>query len=205
MRRRLASVAASRRSDFSLRRRYFSTPAASSMMRRRSSGLALSTASIWPWLMITCCWRPTPESLQQLLDVEQAAGHAVDGVLAVTRPEERAGDRDLVELDREDARRVVDREAHFGPTERRALGAAGEDHIVHLLRADGGRRLCTEYPTNGVDHVGLARPVGADNDRDPRFQLERRDVCERLETLDLQRFQEHGVSLGEPCEPSTLG
>jgi hypothetical protein len=26
-------------------------------------GRALSTASIWPWLMITCCWRPTPESL----------------------------------------------------------------------------------------------------------------------------------------------
>ena len=32
------------------------------MMARRSSGRALSTASIWPWDTMTCCWRPTPES-----------------------------------------------------------------------------------------------------------------------------------------------
>ena len=61
-RRRLASVASRRRSAFSLRLRYLRTPAASSMIARRSSGRALSTASIWPWLTITCCWRPTPVS-----------------------------------------------------------------------------------------------------------------------------------------------
>ena len=59
---RLASVASRRRSAFSLRLRYLSTPAASSTIARRSSGRALSTASIWPWLTITCCWRPTPAS-----------------------------------------------------------------------------------------------------------------------------------------------
>ena len=59
---RLPSVAERRRSAFSLRLRYFRIPAASSMMRRRSSGRALSTASIWPWLTITCCCRPTPVS-----------------------------------------------------------------------------------------------------------------------------------------------
>src|SRR5688572_26545083 len=32
------------------------------MTLRRSSGRALRTASIWPWLTITCCWRPTPVS-----------------------------------------------------------------------------------------------------------------------------------------------
>ena len=37
---------------------------------------------------------------QQLLDVEQPAGHAVDGVLAVAAAEQRAGDGDLGELDR---------------------------------------------------------------------------------------------------------
>ena len=76
---------------------------------------------------------------QQLLDVEQPAGHAVDGVLAVARAEQRAGDRDLGELDREQPGRVVDRERHLGPTERRPLGGAGEDDVVHLLGAHGGR------------------------------------------------------------------
>ncbi len=55
-------MASSRRSAFSLRLRYLSTPAASSMIARRSSGRALSTASIWPWLTMTCCWRPTRAS-----------------------------------------------------------------------------------------------------------------------------------------------
>ena len=53
---------ANRRSDRSLRRRYLSTPAASSITARRSSGRASRMASRWPWLMITCCWRPTPVS-----------------------------------------------------------------------------------------------------------------------------------------------
>ena len=42
---------------------------------------------------------------EQLLDVEQAARHAVDGVLAVAGAEQRAGDRDLGELDRQQRRR----------------------------------------------------------------------------------------------------
>ena len=61
-RKRFASVASRRRSAFSLRRRNLRTPAASSIMARRSSARAVRTASICPWLMMTCCWRPTPAS-----------------------------------------------------------------------------------------------------------------------------------------------
>ena len=107
--------AASRRSARSRRRRCLSTPAASSMMARRSSGRALSTVSSWPWPMIMCCWRPTPESREQLLDVEQPAGRAVDGVLAVARAEQRPGDGDLGQVDGQLARRVVDGERDLGP------------------------------------------------------------------------------------------
>ncbi len=42
---------------------------------------------------------------EQLLDVEQPARRAVDLVLGVTGAEERAGDRDLAELDRQQRRR----------------------------------------------------------------------------------------------------
>ena len=59
---------------------------------------------------------------QQLLHVEQAAGHAVDRVLAVAGAEERAADRDLGELDRQEARGVVDRERR--PRRDRALDAS---------------------------------------------------------------------------------
>jgi hypothetical protein len=46
---------------------------------------------------------------EQLLDVEQPAGIAVDLVLALARPEHTAGDRDLGVLDRQRAVGVVDR------------------------------------------------------------------------------------------------
>jgi len=59
---------------------------------------------------------------QQLLHVEQAAGDAVDGVLALAEERnQRAGDGDLGEADRQDVRRVVDRERHLGPAQRRPL------------------------------------------------------------------------------------
>ncbi len=73
---------------------------------------------------------------QQVLEVEQPARGAVDGVLALAAAEQDAGERDLVELDRQQPRRVVEREADLGAAERRPLLGAGEDDVVHLLRTD---------------------------------------------------------------------
>ena len=136
---RFSWVAASRRSARSRRRRCLRTPAASSMIARRSSGRALSTVSSWPWPMIMCCWRPDPRVAQQLLDVEQPARGAVDGVLAVTRAEEGPGDRHLGHVHRQLARAVVDGEGDLGPPERRPADGAGEDDVLHLLRAQRAR------------------------------------------------------------------
>ena len=108
---------------------------------------------------------------EQLLDVEQAAGHAVDGVLALARPEQDAADRDLGELDRQEAGRVVDRDADLGPSEGGALVGAGEDDVVHLLAAHRARGLRTEHPGDGVHHVRLAAAVRPHDHRDTRLQL----------------------------------
>ena len=59
---RLACMASSLRTVFSLRRRCLRMPAASSMKPRRSSGVACRTLSSWPWPTITCISRPRPES-----------------------------------------------------------------------------------------------------------------------------------------------
>ncbi len=128
---------------------------------------------------------------QQVLDVEQPAGHAVDGVLGLARAEQRPADGDLGELDGEQARRVVDGEAHLGAPQCRALGGAGEDDIVHLLGAHGGGGLGTQDPRDGVDDVGLARAVGTDHHGDAGLQPQIRGVGERLEALDGQVLEEH--------------
>jgi hypothetical protein len=133
---------------------------------------------------------------QELLDVEQPARHAVDGVLAVSGAEQRAGDRDLGELDRQRPGAVVDGERHLGATQGGTLLGAGEDDVVHLLGAHRARGLGAEHPADGVDHVGLAAAVGADHDGDAGFHHQGGGVGEGLEALDGERSQEHGNSGG---------
>ena len=130
---------------------------------------------------------------QQFLHVEQTARDTVDRVLALARAEQDARHRDLGELDRQEPSGVVDREAHFSATERRALGRAGEDHVVHLLASHRAGRLGAEDPGDGIDHIRLARPVGPDDHGDPRLELEGGGVGERLESFEGQRLQEHGA------------
>ena len=128
---------------------------------------------------------------EQLLDVEQATRRAVDRVLRLTRAEERAGDRHLGELDRQQVRRVVDRERDLGASERGAIGGTGEDDVVHLAAAQRSRALRAEHPCDGVDEVRLPRTVGADDHRDSGLEVEGRLLRERLEPFEGQRFQEH--------------
>ena len=61
---------------------------------------------------------------EQLLHVEQAAGGAVDRVLAAAVAEQRARDGDLGVLDRQRAVGVVDGEGDLGAAERAAGGGA---------------------------------------------------------------------------------
>ena len=131
---------------------------------------------------------------EQFLHVEQAARHPVDGVLRVTGAEQHAGDRDLGELDAERAVAVVDGDADLGAPQRRPSGSPREDHVVHLLRAHRLGRLRAEHPRDRVDDVGLARPVGADDDGDPGFEHHRGAVGERLEPLEVETLQEHSSS-----------
>ncbi len=114
-----------------------------------------------------------PGVRQHLLDVEEAAGLAVDGVLALAGPEERAGDRDLGQPAREPTRAVVDGERHLGPPQLRPVGGAGEDDVLHLRRAHRARSLCAEHPGHGVDHVGLPTAVRADHHRDAGLHEQR--------------------------------
>ena len=135
---------------------------------------------------------PDPGIREQVLHVEQAARHAVDGVLALTRAEQGAAHCDFGEVDVEESGRVVDGEGDFGSAQGRPGGGAGEDDVVHLLAAHRAGCLRAEDPRNGIHHVRLARPVGADHDRDAGLELHRRRLGERLETLEGEGLQEHG-------------
>jgi hypothetical protein len=120
---------------------------------------------------------------QQFLDVEKSTRCAVDHVLGVAGAEQRARDRDLGELDRQQPGAVVDRERHLGAAERRAVGRAGEDDVVHLGAAQCPRALGAEDPGHGVDDIRLARAVRTHDDTHAGLELERGLVGEGFETL----------------------
>ena len=98
---------------------------------------------------------------QQLLHVEQAAGLAVDRVLAAAVAEQGAADRDLGVVDRQRAVGVVDGEGDLGAAERAPGGGAGEDDVLHLAAAEGLGALLAHHPGEGVDDVALAGAVRA--------------------------------------------
>ena len=126
---------------------------------------------------------------EQLLDVQQPARLGVDGVLRAAGAEHRATDRHLGVLDGQRAIGVVDGEQDLGPAQGRASGGAGEDDVVHLAAAQALGAGLAHHPRQGVDDVGLARPVGTDDAGDARLELQRRGGREGLEPLEGQALQ----------------
>ena len=195
---RFSAVPASRRSARSRRRRCLSTPAASSMMARRSSGRALSTVSSWPWPMIMCCWRPTPESESSSWTSSRRQGAPL---MAYSLSPERKSVRVMVTSARsmgsfpEALSMVSETSARPRAGARRG---PGENDVLHFGRAQRAGALGPEDPGDGVDDVGLATAVGADHDGDARLELQHGGVGERLEPLHAERLQEHR---GDPSGP----
>jgi hypothetical protein len=129
---------------------------------------------------------------EQFLDVEETTRHPIDGVLRFARPEKGPGDRHLGERNRNEPGAVVDGQRHLGPAERGPLRCARENDVLHLSRPDGAGALRAEHPGHGVDNIGLATPVGTDDDGDPGLELERRRVGKGFEAFDVERLQKHG-------------
>ena len=153
-------MASSRRSAFSLRLRYFRTPAASSMIEPALLGPGVEHGVDLALADDHVLLAADAGVGQQLLDVEQPARHAVDGVLAVAGAEQRAGDRDLGELDRQQPGGVVDGEATSArPSAGRLAVPAKMTSSIFWERTALGR-LGAEHPGDGVDDVGLAAPLG---------------------------------------------
>ncbi len=188
---RFSAVAARRRSARSRRRRCFNTPAASSMMARRSSGRAFNTVSSWPWPMIMCCWRPTPESLNSSWMSSSRHGAPLMAYSESPAAEQGPGDGDLGEVDGELARGVVDGQRHLGPPQLGPRRGPRKDDVLHFRRPQRARPLRPQDPGDGVDDVGLSAPVRPDDDGDPGLELQHRGVGEGLEPLHAEGLQEH--------------
>ena len=134
---------------------------------------------------------PDPPVGEDLPDVEETAREAVQPVLRLPRPEQRAGDGHLAELQGQVPGGVVDGEADLGHGEGGALERAGKDDVLHPAPPQRPGALLAQHPGDGVDDVRLARAVGPHDDADARLQGERGPVRKGLEPTQRQGFQEH--------------
>ena len=101
------------------------------------------------------------------------------------------GDHHLVGINGEITVGVVEDQAGLGKAELGALLRAAEDHVLHLVPAQGAGALLAHDPADRVRDVGLARPVRADDGRDVVAEAERDFIRKGLEALYVQRFQIH--------------
>ena len=142
-----------------------------------------------------------PRVGEDLDHVEQTAARAVEPVLTLPRAVETPRDRDLAHRQAERAVRVVEDELDLGRRAGLRATAAGEDHVLHRLAANGEGRLLAQHPQHRVGHVRLPRPVRPDDDAHAGPELEGRPVRERLEALHVDRLEVHQVkcSAGLPA------
>ena len=129
---------------------------------------------------------------EQVLDVAEADGRAVEQVVALSRAGEASGDDDLAVGDGEVAVGVVEEEGDFGDVDRAARGRTLEDHVLHLAAAEQPGRLLAQDPAHRVGDVGLAAAVGAHDGGDAVLEGEGDVVGEGLEAGQLQLGELHG-------------
>ncbi len=129
---------------------------------------------------------------EEVLDVHEPRRRVVDEVLGFAVAVHAARDGDLGELERQRAVGVVEHEVDLGDADRLSGRRPGEDDVLHRLPAQLLGGLLAQNPQDRIGDVGLARAVGADDDRHARLELHHALVRKGLEPLECERFEVHG-------------
>ncbi len=87
---------------------------------------------------------------------------------------------------------VVEDQLDAGLADRLATGGAIENDVGHRLAAQILGRALTHHPAHGIDNVGFATAVRADDGRHVAGEIDGGGVDERLEPGQLDRFEPHG-------------
>ena len=141
---------------------------------------------------------------EQQLDVPRAHLGAVDPVGGAAAALDLAGHLDFVLIVEGGGRHavgIVEKQGNFGDVARRSVGGAAEDHVVHLAAAQFLRRQLAHHPTQGLDEVGLAAAVGADDPGEPGIDPHLGRINEGFEPRQakLQKLHRRALDISYCC------
>lgn len=125
--------------------------------------------------------------LEDLHHVLETRRTAVDSIARLSPTLDSPGQSDLRDTKSALVVWVVQGEFDLGPTERRTVRAALEDHLVHASESEHPGTLGAEHPGQSIDDVRLPGSIGPDDRVDPRSESHRDRIRERLETAHRER------------------
>ena len=126
---------------------------------------------------------------EQLIDVLEPDGAAVDVVLTLAGAVVPPGDHHLALLQGKQVVGIVQHQGYLGKALLLAQGGAAEDHILHLAPPQGLGGLLPHDPADGVGDIRFSAAVGAHDGGDVLVKGQHRLVRKGLEPLDFQRSQ----------------
>ena len=129
---------------------------------------------------------------EEVVDVFEAADGAVDAVFGAAIAEDAAADGDFVVVDAEGLLTIGHGEDDFGHADGLAFVGAVEDDVGHFIAAEGFGGGFAEDPADGVDDVGFAAAIGADDAGDAFVEVKLGFVSEGLEAVDEEGLEVHG-------------
>ena len=126
---------------------------------------------------------------EQVHDVPQTAGRAVDLVLAVAVAIHPAGDGNLGKVNGEGVVLVLKDQRHLAVGEAAAALGAIEDDVLHLRAAQALGTLLAQHPAHRVGDVALAAAVGTHHAGDAVLKGDLHVVREGLEAVEDEFLQ----------------
>ncbi len=131
---------------------------------------------------------------EEVVDVLQSARRLVEEIFALAVAIHTAGDADLIPIHAEFLLTLRETQRNLRHAERLAAIGAAENDVRHLAATQGFRGLFAKHPAHGIEDIGLAAAIRADDSGDATVEIQDRSGSERFETEHFERLQIHGGS-----------
>ena len=132
---------------------------------------------------------------EESLNVAQTARRFVQQVFRIAIAINAPCHTHIVPVHPQLAPAIGERQGNLAESDRFPRIGSVEDDVRHFPAAQGLRRLFTEHPANGVEHIGFSAAVWPDDGRNAFVKFEDRFVRERFKAEEFERLKMHEMDL----------